>query len=162
MAFTFRPVADGDARVVVDIFNYYVENGFAAYPEKKMTYGEFDLLKEYAVDYPFYVVEKEGKVIGFGMLRPHLKKDTTKRAADVIYYILPEFTGWGIGSDLLARLVGDAKARGIDTLLASISSENEGSISFHKRHGFEEAGRFRRVGRKFGKDFDIVWMQRFV
>jgi len=162
MAFNFRPAADGDARVVVDIFNHYVENSFAAYPEKRVAYGELDLAKENAGDYPFYVVEKEGKVIGFGMLHPHLRMDTTKRAAEVVYFILPEFTGWGIGSDLLAHLVEDARARGIDTLLASISSENEGSIRFHARHGFEEVGRFRRVGRKFGKDFDIVWMQRFV
>jgi L-amino acid N-acyltransferase YncA len=47
----------------------------------------------------------------------------------------------------------------VDTILASISSRNDGSIRFHKKNGFRECGRFRRVGRKFGQDFDIVWMQ---
>jgi len=42
---------------------------------------------------------------------------------------------------------------------AHISSLNEGSIRFHLRHGFTECGRFRRVGRKRGQDFDMVWMQ---
>jgi phosphinothricin acetyltransferase len=162
MTFNFRPIADSDGKAVVDIFNHYVENSFAAFPEKKIPYEGFAHFKQSVGDHPFYAVEKEGKVIGFGMLRPHSKVETFDRAAEVSYFILPEYTGWGIGSDLLARLVEDAKARGIDTLLASISSENEESIRFHRRHGFEEAGRIRRIGRKFGKDFDVVWMQRFV
>ncbi len=28
--------------------------------------------------------------------------------------------------------------------------------------GFEECGRLKRVGRKFGRDFDVVYMQRFL
>ena len=162
MTFNIRAVTDSDGKAVVDIFNHYVENSFAAYPEKKIPCEGFAFFEQMARGYPFYVVEKEGRVIGFGFLHPHDILETLKRAAEVSYFILPEFTGWGIGSDLLERLVEDAKARGIDTLLASISSENEGSIRFHAGHGFEEAGRLRRVGRKFGKDFDIVWMQRFV
>lgn len=34
------------------------------------------------------------------------------------------------------------------------------SLAFHRKHGFEDCGRFKGVGRKFGEDFDIVWMQR--
>ncbi len=162
MAFAFRPVTDGDARVVVDIFNHYVEGSFAAYPERAMPYEGFELLRQLAQGYPFYAVEKEGRVVGFGLLHPYGRSETMRRAAEVSYFIAPEFTGWGVGSDLLERLVEDARARGIDTLLASVSSENEGSIRFHARHGFVEAGRLRRVGRKFGKDFDVVWMQRFL
>ena len=49
---------------------------------------------------------------------------------------------------------------GVDNFMAHISSLNEGSIRFHLRHGFTECGRFRRVGTKNGRDFDMVWMQR--
>ena len=44
--------------------------------------------------------------------------------------------------------------------LARISAENEGSISFHKKHGFVECGRFRAVGQKGPKVYDMVWMQK--
>jgi len=48
----------------------------------------------------------------------------------------------------------------IDTFLAAISSENEEPLGFHLKNGFREAGRFARIGRKFGEDFDVVWLQK--
>jgi phosphinothricin acetyltransferase len=63
---------------------------------------------------------------------------------------------------LFDALIDDAKKMEVTTLLASISSQNEESLAFHKRKGFDECGRFRKVGRKFGKEFDLVWMQKFI
>jgi phosphinothricin acetyltransferase len=49
---------------------------------------------------------------------------------------------------------------GIDNLLASASSLNEQSLRFHAKVGFERCGTFRSVGRKAGRDFDVVWFQK--
>jgi len=49
---------------------------------------------------------------------------------------------------------------GITTILASISSLNEGSLAFHQKNGFRECGRFRDIGVKKGRSFDGIWMQR--
>ncbi len=162
MSVEFRPAADYHAKAVIDIFNHYIENGFAAYPERTLPYDAFTMVQHLTAGYPFYVVEVAGKVVGFGFLHSFNSMDTFKRSAEVVYFIMPEHTGKGIGTELLKRLVADAKTDGIDTLLASISSYNEGSIRFHARHGFTECGRFRRVGMKRGRDFDVVWMQRFL
>jgi len=158
----FRPVADYDAKSVIDIFNHYIENGFAAFPERTLPYEAFQMFQQLASGYPFYVLETEKRVVGFGFMHSLLRDDTFRRSAEVSYFIAPEHTGKGLGTELLKRLVADAKAKGIDTLLATISSFNEGSIRFHARHGFSECGRFRRVGKKRGRDFDVVWMQRFL
>jgi len=45
-------------------------------------------------------------------------------------------------------------------LVANMSSKNEASIRFHKRHGFTEAGNLAGVGEKFGEPFGVLWMQR--
>ena len=58
--------------------------------------------------------------------------------------------------------MAEAGVKGIDSLLAAISSHNQASINFHLQNGFKECGRFLRVGRKFGQDFDVVWMQRLL
>ena len=47
-------------------------------------------------------------------------------------------------------------------LVANMSSKNEASIRFHKRHGFSEAGNLAGVGEKFGEPFGVLWMQRTV
>jgi len=56
----------------------------------------------------------------------------------------------------------DARAAGVETLLANISSLNEVSLNFHLKHGFKECGRFQRIGKKFDRDFDVIWMQKFL
>lgn len=38
MDFTTAPVSKEDGVAVIDIFNYYVENSFAAYPEDRSRY----------------------------------------------------------------------------------------------------------------------------
>ncbi len=48
----------------------------------------------------------------------------------------------------------------IDTIMASVSSLNESSLQFHVNHGFTESGRFIRIGKKFNRDFDVVWFQK--
>ena len=63
---------------------------------------------------------------------------------------------------MLDYLLAGAKKQGIATILASISSLNEGSIRFHERHGFVECGRFLKVAEKKGMVFDTVWMQKFI
>jgi phosphinothricin acetyltransferase len=63
---------------------------------------------------------------------------------------------------LLDRLLAKACEMGITSILASISSLNPPSLSFHESHGFEECGRFAQIGRKKGQGFDVVWMQKMV
>jgi len=48
----------------------------------------------------------------------------------------------------------------MNILVANMSSKNEASIRFHKRHGFTEAGNLAGVGEKFGEPFGVLWMQR--
>ena len=160
MQYSFECMASCHGRAIIDIFNHYVANGFAAYPEKPMPPEFFDRLLLATEGYPALVALAEsGQVAGFGLLRPIHPASSLRRTAEVTYFISPTFTRHGIGSALLSHLVERAKKMGIDSLVASISSKNPQSIAFHKKNGFCECGRFQRAGRKNGEDFDIVWMQ---
>jgi len=123
----------------------------------------FDRLRRLATGYPFYVIEspREGTV-GFGLMRPYNTYGTFKRTAELTYFILPEHTRKGLGLKLLRTLANEGKALGIDNLLAHMSSLNKASIDFHRKQGFHECGRFRNIGRKFGKNFDVLWMQLII
>jgi phosphinothricin acetyltransferase len=158
-----RKVKESDRNAVVDIFNYFVENSFAAYPDKPIGYEFFDILKGMSRDAVFYVIEdNDRKVIGFGLLRQHQHTEAFKQSAELTYFILPEHNRRGTGTRLLGILEDEAGKMGVKTLLANISSLNEQSLNFHRKNGFSECGRFGRVGRKLGRDFDVVWMQKFI
>lgn len=162
MSYIIRKATDSDREAVTDIFNYFVENSFAAYPDKKFGYEIFDIFKGIAKGGSFYAVEFEGKITGFGFLKQYHSAAAFSGVSELTYFILPEYTGKGIGTELLNILISDAKNMGIRTVIADISSLNETSLNFHKKNGFVECGRFKDIGRKHGKEFDVVYMQKFI
>jgi phosphinothricin acetyltransferase len=148
---------------VVAVFNYYIQNSFAAFPSRPLPEQMLDKFVDIAKAYPAVsVLDETGKVVGFAMLRPYYFEDSMKRTGEISYFLMPEATGQGIGSMILKQFIERAKLMGIDNILACISSRNIESINFHKKHGFEQVGLFKRVGRKFDQDFDIVWMQKMI
>jgi L-amino acid N-acyltransferase YncA len=163
MPYLFEELAPHHRVAVIDIFNFYILHTMAAYPDEPISYDSFDHLLEMSKGYPSVVVQDHaGPVVGFALMRSHQPLRTFRRAAEVSYFILPAHTRRGIGAGILAYFVAEARKLAIDSLLASISSHNTLSLAFHRKRGFEECGRFRRVGRKFGEDFDVIWMQLFV
>jgi fatty-acyl-CoA synthase len=160
-AYNIRKMADDDAEGIIRVFNHYVEEGFAAYPEMKLPPAAFPMFKEISKGYPFYVLEDPKRnLVGFAFLHRYDVASSFDRTAEVSYFIAPDHTKKGQGKRLLEKLVDDAKAMGITTLLANLSSRNEASLAFLSKHGFTECGRFRGIGQKMGVEFDVVWMQR--
>jgi len=161
--YKIRRVKEDDRGAVAGVFNYFVENSFAAYPDKKVGPEIFDLLKNMSRGGAFYVAETPGKeVVGFALLRHHQIAEAFKKAGEITYFILPEHERRGLGARFMEIVSEDARAAGVETLLANISSLNEVSLNFHLKHGFKECGRFVRIGQKFGRDFDVIWMQKFL
>ncbi len=143
---------------VMDIFNYYVENSFSAYPEKKLHYEFFNKFLEMTKGYPAYTIKTNNKIVGFCFIRAYNPFPVFNETAEITYFIDKDFSGKGIGKLALAKLEEEAEKIGVKTILASITSENIDSLNFHKKHGFTECGKFTEAGRKFGKSFDIIWM----
>ncbi|MDI6853635.1 MAG: GNAT family N-acetyltransferase [Deltaproteobacteria bacterium] len=159
MEYHFEPLSEAHRGPVIDLFNHYIAHSHAAFLEAPVDYEFFSRFLEITRGYPTIIVKDElQKVVGFAFLRPHHFAETFRRTAEITYFILPEHTRRGLGTALLEQLVKAAKGMGIDSILASVSSLNQASLNFHLRHGFKECGRFPRVGRKFGEDFDVVWM----
>lgn len=111
---------------------------------------------------PFYVVETSDRVVGFGFLKPYRNTEAFRRTAEIAYFILAEHTRKGLGKRLLRVLEREAKEMGITALLANVSSLNDQSLEFHRKNGFRKCGTFRKIGAKFGRDFDVVYMQKFL
>ena len=148
---------------VIDIFNYYVTNTTFAYRSETLSYSQFDMFLENAEKLCGYaVIGDEGRIIGLCQLKPFREISTFDKTVELTYFLDPKFTGRGIGSLILAKLTNDARDRGKKILLASLSGENSISYNFHKKNGFEECGRFQNIGDKFGRSFDIVYMQKIL
>ncbi len=163
MEYSVGPISSEDREPIMDLFNYYVENSFAAFPDNQFPYRSFDMLLQMSKGFPTGAIKaRDGKVVGFGMLHTHNPIPTFSQTAEATYFIHPDHTGKGLGKMLLALLEKEAVEKGIKNILASISSLNPKSIEFHHKNGFIECGRFKKVGKKKGQEFDTVWMQKML
>jgi len=155
-----RLMEERDAEAVLNVFNYHVSNSFAAYAEKPFEIEVVHRFKKEAS--VMYVIDLEGEVVGFGFIRPYNLFENFQHTAMLTYFLLPDYTGRGLGTQMLDRLVEYAAENGIYNLVAHISSKNQQSLNFHIKHGFEECGRLKNMAKKFGETFDIVWVQKFI
>lgn len=160
--YCYEPMDERFCTEVIDIFNYYIENSFAAYFENKLPYQFFYKLIEMSKGYPAYVFlnEETKKVIGFCLLKPFSPLPVFKETAEVTYFIEENETGKGLGKEMLNLLEDEAREMGFKYLLASISSCNEQSLRFHRKRGFFECGRLHNIGKKKDINFDVVWMEK--
>jgi phosphinothricin acetyltransferase len=163
MNYVLEPITLADREEIIDIFNFYTENSFAAYTETPLPYEMFDTFIQISWGYPSVTARNEAdSVIGFGMLRPYSQLPAFSRTAELTCFIRPGWTGRGIGRGVLEHLEAKGREMGIATIIASISSLNEGSIRFHLQNGFRECGRFVEVGVKKGMMFDVVYCQKML
>src|SRR5512136_717451 len=155
-----REVCDSDREAIIAIFNYYAQTSYAAYPEIPVNDRFFAFLHDGALG--FYVLEHEAHIVGFGLMKPLMPFPAFMTTGMLTYFIRPEYTQIHLGKKLFDRLTGDAKNRGMTSLVANMASKNRSSIQFHLRCGFTEVGRLKNAGSKFGEPFDIVWMQKML
>jgi phosphinothricin acetyltransferase len=155
-----RAVSERDWEPITAIFNHFVTDSFAAYPDQPVDESFFRDRHDANPSYPFVVAEVHDVVVGFAYLSPFHPVSTMRHTASLTYFLHAEHTGQGIGAALLEHLLQTGNGIGITNFLAHVSSLNPGSIRFHLRHGFSECGRFFMVGEKNGQPFDMVWLQR--
>jgi L-amino acid N-acyltransferase YncA len=161
MDYSLEPMSAGHRQAVIDIFNHFIRHSQAAFPADPVDYAFFDRFLEMSRGYPALVVRDAAlRVVGFAFLRPYHPAATFSRTAEITYFILPEHTRQGLGTAILELFLEQAGPLGIDAFLAAVSSHNEASLKFHLKNGFKEVGRFLKVGRKFGEDVDVVWLQK--
>ncbi|MCK5147387.1 N-acetyltransferase [bacterium] len=154
----WRPGTSDDTPGVTDVYNYHISNSMAAYNEEPVDTSWASLFMKRA--YAFYVFEAGHSVRGFASLNPFRKSSSFNGTATLTYFLMPDASGQGRGTQILRRLEADARQMGINQLLAHISSLNEQSLSFHHKRGFHECGRFRSIGIKHNNIFDLIWMQK--
>lgn len=164
MNIVFEKMTEKHQKGVMSIFNYYVENSTAAFPANALPEQFYTMLMKKAEGYMSYTLidAENDSIVGFCQLSPYNPFSTFAEVACLTYFIAPDYTGKGLGCECLCKLEEAAKAMGIKNLLAEVSSENKGSISFHKKHGFEVVGELKDIGTKFNRKFGIIYMQKTI
>ena len=84
-------------------------------------------------------------------------------------YIAKDVRGQGIGRELYTALEYALTLQNVINLNACVAypdPEDEyltrNSVQFHEHMGYHAAGRFHKCGYKFGRWYDIVWLEKCI
>ncbi|MET9129043.1 GNAT family N-acetyltransferase [Streptomyces antibioticus] len=157
---TVRPARAEDGAAVLAIRNHAIEHSTALWTETPQTPAEGALwLAAHLERGSAFVAEAGGEVVGFAVYGPWRQYDGYRHTVENSVYVREGRHGLGVGSALMAVLVGAAREAGHHVMIAGIESGNEASARLHERFGFRVVGVIPEVGTKFGRWLDLTLMR---
>jgi L-amino acid N-acyltransferase YncA len=159
-----RDASAADLDGILTIFNQVVTQTTAIYDEHPSTLEERSVWFESrrAAGFPILVAELDEAVIGFASYGDWRARWGYRYTVEHSVHVEAQHRGHGTGRALVEALLIRARAAGMHIMIGGIDAANLGSIRFHQRLGFVEAGRYREVAHKFGRWLDLVSMQYFL
>lgn len=157
---TIRQVRPDDAGQITELYNWYIVNGVESFETEPLPVSEMlSRIEHISASYPYYVAEVDGRVAGYCYAHLWKERAAYSNTLETTIYLNPEFKRHGAGTALMDRLIADCRRMGVKALIACITGENDASIAFHRRLGFEQVSLFKSVGYKHGRWLDVVDME---
>lgn len=158
-----RGATRGDLPRLTEIYNYYVVHTPITFDLTPWTVEQrISWFEQFGKTgrYRLLVAEKNGLVVGYAgttRFRPKAAYDTT---VETTIYCAPQSIGKGLGTQLYAALFATLSEENIHRIVAGYVPPNPPSAALHERFGFKVVGVFSENGYKFGRYWDVCWMER--
>ena len=159
-----RPGVETDLPGLTELYNHYVRQSPATFDIDPFTIEQ--RRTGWFVRYPLtgphrlFVAEARGDLLGYGTTSPIASKAGYAASVETSIYCRPDAVGRGIGTMLTRTLLDALACEDVHRVYCCITLPNQASTVLHLRFGFREVGVFREVGRKFGRWWDVLWMEK--
>lgn len=165
-----RNVAINDAERLLEIYSYYVTDTAISFEYTVPSLAEFQSrIKRITEKYPYLVVEKDGQIQGYAYAHPFVEREAYDWCCETTIYLDKNARKCGLGRMLYEALEARLKEMGIINLYACIARTdkedeylNNNSPEFHEHLGYKTVGEFRKCGYKFGRWYDMIWMEKII
>ncbi len=167
--FTIRLARPEDGDALAKIYAHYVKNTAVTYEYEPPTAEEFSTRISHVLEkYPYLLAEENGIILGYAYAGTFIARAAADWSVETTVYLAPEARGQGIGRWLYEALEQILWEQGIVNLNAAIAvpspDEDEylsyDSMKFHSRMGYSLVGRFNKNAQKFGRWYDLIWMDK--
>jgi L-amino acid N-acyltransferase YncA len=159
-----RSSRDVDISSIAAIYAHYVRNEIVTFESESPDVTEMNRRRTevQARGLPWLVAEIEHEVVaGYAYASLYRTREAYRFTVEDSIYLDPAHLGKGIGSALLAQLIGTCEAAGARQMVAVIGgSADSVSVRLHAKFGFRHVGVLEAVGFKFGRWIDTILMQR--
>lgn len=159
-----------DAAALLDIYKPYVINTAVTFECTPPSVEEFkNRIMTTLERYPYLAAQKDGKVVGYAYAGPLKGRAAYIHSVELSVYVKSDVRGMGIGGllyDALEKILAKQNVMNLYACIAYTERKdahlNSASCLFHEKRGFKTAGRFNGCGVKFGKRYDVLWMEKII
>ena len=165
-----RSAVPGDAERLLEIYAYYVINTAITFEYAVPSAEEFcGRIENTLKRYPYLVLEDDGAILGYAYAGVFKDRAAYDRSCEMTIYLEHDSRRKGYGRRLYEALEEKLKEQGIINLYACIGDpivEDEyltrDSELFHRSLGYEKVGEFHKCGYKFGRWYNMIWMEKII
>lgn len=167
-----REATEADAEALLGIYAPYVERTAITFEYDVPTVEEFrGRISAIGGGYPYIVaVGDGGAALGYAYAHEFYGRAAYRRSVETSVYVAPAARRQGTGRRLYVELERRLRERGFLNMYACIACAGAGadeflpagSVGFHEAMGFNLCGHFHKCGYKFGRWYDVVWMEKMI
>ena len=165
-----RKAQVSDAAELLEIYRPYVEHTAITFEYTVPELDEFAGRISHTLErYPYIVAERDGAIIGYAYVSRFVGRAAYDWAVETSIYVAENERRTGIGKRLYFALEDILKKQGILNMEACIGVAekedeylNNNSEHFHEHLGYRLVGEFKKCGYKFGRWYNMVWMEKFI
>jgi phosphinothricin acetyltransferase len=155
-----RVALGGDAFDIARIYNHYVDVGGATFDATPWTLEFAKGLLAAAKPEAWFVADEKGDVIGWASVRRYSLRHGYRFTCETAIYLDPVAVGRGVGDALQIRLEEHCRKSGVHHAVAKVIADNERSMAFHHRYGYELVGIQKEIGHMNGQWTDVAILQK--
>lgn len=167
---TIRDAGIKDAGRILEIYAYYVENTAITFEYEVPTLDEFQKrIEKTLTHYPYLVIEQDGVIQGYAYAGPFVGRAAYDWSCELTVYLDHTSHKCGFGRKIYEALEDQLREMGILNLYACIGYPeqedeylNKNSADFHAHLGFTQVGEFHKCGYKFGRWYNMIWMEKVI
>lgn len=165
---TIRLAAPDDASALLAIYEPYVRETAITCEYEVPSVEEFAGRIERALErYPYLVMELDGRPVGYAYVSPLNSREAYDWSVETSIYLARDVRHGGLGRKLHDALKQCLIAMGITNMCALIAVPHDkddeylthNSQDFHAHMGYRLVGTFDRCAQKFGRWYDMCWME---
>lgn len=165
-----RAVTEDDAEALLSIYGYYVRETAVSFEYETPGIDVFRArIRRVKEEYPYLAAVLDGELVGYAYAVRFKERAAYGWSVETTIYLRRDMKRRGIGGRLYAALEDMLRRQGVLNLNACIAcpeSEDEyltlDSARFHERMGYARVGEFHRCACKFGRWYNIVWMEKAI
>lgn len=157
---TIRDCTLADSAVIAEIYNHYVKAGGSTMDQREKTAADIAAqIRAFSKRETILVMERGSSVLGWGIIKAYSDRLGYRVACETAVYLRPHLRRQGLGTQLKQAVITRCRHNGYHHLVAKIQADNQASIAYNRKLGYEMVGVQRQIGYVAGRWRDIAIMQ---